>query len=170
MYTSVVLVALTSLLAHEELVPGRPAWLNDYSLASQRGLAQQKPLAVFIGTGESGWHDVSKDGGLGTEVSELLASHYVCVYLDTNKKEARRLANSFAIADGVGLVLSDRSGKLQAFRHEGELGAAELRNYLRRYADPERVAVTTETTEDLQPRPVVPVQPAFHYAPMTRSC
>jgi hypothetical protein len=170
MYTSVVLLALTSALAHEELVPGRPAWLNDYSVASQRGLAQHRPLAVFIGTGESGWHEISKDGSLGAEVTELLASHYVCVYLDTNKKEARQLANSFAIADSVGLVLSDRSGKLQAFRHEGELGATELRNYLRRYADPERVALTTETKDDLQPRPVVPVQPTFRYAPVTRGC
>lgn len=170
MYTSVVLVALTSFLAHEELAPGRPAWLNDYSLASQRGLAQHKPIAVFIGAGDSGWQDVSKDGSLGTEASELLASQYVCVYLDTSKEEARQLAKAFAIADGVGMVLSDRSGKLQAFRHEGELDATELRNTLRRYADPDRVAATTETKEDLQPRPVPVVQPAVRYAPVTRSC
>src|SRR5260370_42094023 len=118
MYTSVVFVALASLVAHEELAV-RPAWLKDYSLASERGTDGQKALAVFIGTGETGWDDVSKDRSLGREANELLATHYVCVYLDTNKKESRRLAEALAIKDGVGLVLSDRTGKLQAFHHEG---------------------------------------------------
>jgi hypothetical protein len=169
MYTTVVLAALTSFVAHEELV-ARPAWLNDYSLASERGTAMRKPLAVFIGTGETGWNDISKDGSLGREATELLVTHYVCVYLDTNKKESQSLAQALAITDGVGLVLSDRTGKLQAFRHEGETQSNELEKWLRRYADPERVATTTETREDLQPRPVKSVQPAVRYAPATRSC
>src|SRR5438309_2297874 len=137
MYTSVVLVALASLVTHEELAM-RPAWLKDYSVAFERGTAMQKPLAVFIGSGEAGWNEVSKDGSLGAEANDVLASHYVCVYLDTNKKEARQLAKQFDVTEGVGLVLSDRSGKLQAFRHEGELDSTELQNYLRRYAHPER--------------------------------
>src|SRR5438874_4007896 len=140
MYTSVVFVALASFVTHEELAM-RPAWLKDYSLASERGTALQKPLAVFIGSGEAGWNEVSREGSLGREVNEVLASDYVCVYLDTDKREARQLAKQFQIMDGLGLVLSDRSGRLQAFRHEGGLGSTELQTYLRRYADPDRAAV-----------------------------
>ena len=169
MFTSVVLVALASFGAHEEMAV-RPTWLKDYSLASERGTALQKPLAVFIGTGETGWDDISKDGNLGREANELLATHYVCVYLDTNKEEGRRIAKAFAIPDGHGMVLSDRTGKLQAFHHEGEINANELEKSLRRYADPERLVKTTETREDLQPRPVQAAPPAVRYAPVSRSC
>src|SRR5262249_1186115 len=136
MYTSVMLVTLTSLLVHGELVPERPAWLNDYSLAAQRALAHQKPLAVFIGSGQSGWDDLSKERALGKQVKEILSREYVCVYLDTTRDEARSLAKAFAITSGAGLILSDRSGKVQAFRHEGDLESTELPNYLNRYADP----------------------------------
>jgi hypothetical protein len=170
MYTSVVLVAVTSLLAHEALVPERPAWLFDYSLAAQQGIARQKPLAVFIGTGSTRWEELSKEGTLGKQVKEILASHYVCVYLDTNKEEGRRLAKAFSISTGAGLVISDKSGKLQAFRHDGDLVSSEMQSYLTRYADPDRVAVTTETREDLQPRPVRVAPPPVRYAPVGRSC
>jgi len=170
MYTSVVLVAVTSLLAHESLVPQRPAWLFDYSQAAQQGIARQRPLAVFIGSGDAGWEDISKEGALGKQAKEVLRSHYVCVYLDTNKEEGRRLAKAFSISTGTGLVLSDKTGKLQAFRHDGDLEPSELRAYLNRYADPDRVAVTTETREDLQPRPVRVAPPPVRYAPIGRSC
>ena len=169
MFTSVVLVALTSFVAHEEMAV-RPSWLKDYGIAAEQGTAQQKPLAVFIGTGETGWDEVSKDGSLGREANDLLAAHYVCVYLDASKEEGRRLAKAFAVNEGMGLVLSDRTGKLQAFHHDGELNATDLEKVLRRYSDPERVATTTETREDLQPRPARPPQPVYHYGPVTRSC
>jgi hypothetical protein len=171
MYTTVVLLALSSIAANGELVPQRPAWLNDYAFASQRGIAQQKPLAVFIGTGEAGWKDVTRDGRLTEEVNHILTNDYVCVYVDTKKKEGRELAKAFDVAGRVGLVISDRSCKLQAFRHDGELKSDELRSYLRRYSDPNRVAVMTETREDLQPRPAPPPPPpVFRFAPMSRGC
>ena len=169
MFTSVVLVALTSFVAHEEMAV-RPSWLMDYGIAAERGTAQQKPLAVFIGTGETGWDEVSKDGSLGRGAKELLAAHYVCVYLDASKEEGKRLAKAFAVNEGMGLVLSDRTGKLQAFHHDGELAATDLEKVLRRYSDRDRVAASTETREDLQPRPARPAQPVYHYAPVTRSC
>jgi hypothetical protein len=169
MFTSVVLVALTSFVAHEEMAM-RPAWIKDYGIASERGITQQKPLAVFIGTGQTGWDDVSKDGSLGRGANELLAAHYVCVYLDASNEQGKQLAKAFAIAEGPGLVLSDRTGKLQAFHHDGELNATDLEKVLRRYSDPDRVATTTETREDLQPRPARAAQPVYHYAPVMRSC
>jgi hypothetical protein len=171
MYTTVVLVALSSLPGNAELVPQRPAWLNDYAFASQRGIAQQKPLAVFIGTGEAGWKNVSTNGSLSEEVNDILTNHYVCVYIDTKKKEGRELARAFDVGSGVGLVISDRSGKLQAFHHDGELNSAEVRSSLRRYSDPYRVAATTETREDLHPRPApIAPPPVMRYAPISRGC
>jgi hypothetical protein len=174
MYTTAVLVALSSLAANGELVPQRPAWLNDYAFASQRGIAQQRPLAVFIGTGEGGWKDVSTDRSLGAEVKEMLTNHYVCVYIDTRRKEGRDLARAFDVGSGVGLVISDRAGKLQAFHHDGELKSSELRSYLRRYANHDRMVVSTETREDLQPRPAPPPPPppppVMRYAPIGRGC
>src|SRR5260370_4056646 len=116
MFTSVVLVALTSFVAHEEMAV-RPSWLKDYGLASERGTALQKPLAVFIGTGEAGWDEVSKGGNPGREANELLAAHYVGGYLDTNKEEGRRVAKAFAVRAGLGLVLSDRTGQRHALNH-----------------------------------------------------
>jgi hypothetical protein len=169
MFTSVVLVALTGLVAHEELAM-RPTWLKDYSLASEQGIALQKPLAVFIGTGDTGWDSIIKEGGLRQEANELLATRYVCVYLDGDMDDGKRLAKALDISQGVGVVLSDRTGKVQAFHHRGEMSAAELEKCLRRYGDPDRVALTTETREDLQPRPARAVQPAVRYAPVSRSC
>jgi len=173
MFTSAVLVALSSILSPGELIPERPTWLNDYGAASKRGIAEQKPLAVFIGTGEAGWERISKEGELGKEAKQLLEAHYVCVYVDVNKQAGRALAAEFAISDGMGLVISDRGGKLQAFRHDGTLKPSELDRTLRRYADPDRVATTTETREDLGPRIVQPVYaPVRYYAPASvgRSC
>jgi hypothetical protein len=170
MYTSAVLVALTSFLAHEEMALARHGWLNDYSAACQRGRALHKPLAVFIGSGDVGWEKITKEDSSGNDVKEILASHYVCVYLDTTKDEGRQLARAFAVYAGQGMVLSDSSGKLQAFHHDGDLDSSELDKYLRRYADPDRVALTTETREDLQPRSAPMARPASRYTHVSRSC
>ena len=148
MYTSVLLVALSSGFACGELIPSRSLWLNDYSLALERGLAQARPLAVFFGTGDTGWGKINKEGSLSKEGELLLQSHYVCLYVDMSKKPGQELAQAFAISHAVGLVISDQSGKLQAFCHSGDLKSADLDRYLRRYADANRLVATTETTED----------------------
>jgi len=44
---------------------------------------------------------------------------------------------------GPGLVLSSGSGEKQAFRHKGQLSARDLRRYLRKFADPERIVKRT---------------------------
>src|SRR5207302_6334215 len=44
-----------------------------------------------------------------------------------------------------GLVLSDRRGDNQAFRHEGTLADADLERQLRKYSDPDRVVRRTES-------------------------
>ena len=144
MCTSVMFFALTGLLA-PGLTAGGPAWLSDYQAARQLGRMAHKPVAVVIGTGQAGWQKLSRDGRLSKEVERFLAGKYVCVYIDAREKIGRRLATAFDMPDGPGLVLSDRSGDLQAFRHEGHLDNEDLAGYLRRYADSERVVRATET-------------------------
>lgn len=148
------LSALTTLLAAsvcpgEESVatpaPQRPAWLQDYALASKKGRRERKPLVVVIGSGPAGWCQVTKEGQLGPQASRLLAANCVCLYVDTDRRGGPELAAAFAMSDGPGIVISDPSGEVQAFRHEGELSESQLIHYLRQFADPDPSAEGTET-------------------------
>jgi hypothetical protein len=144
MYTSFALVALGFLAG---TMPESPSWRADYSIALKEGQQSRKPLAVFIGTGKSGWDRLTKGGKLDSEINRVLSSKYVCVYVDTTQSAGRRLASDFELTDGVGIVLSDYTGTVQAFRHQGVLADRELLQKLNRYADPERVIRSTEGAE-----------------------
>jgi hypothetical protein len=74
----------------------------------------------------------------------LLIEHYICVYVDAEEEKGKDLALAFEITV-TGLVISNRDGSIQAFRHEGTIGNEELERYLDRYADPFFVARATET-------------------------
>jgi hypothetical protein len=54
------------------------------------------------------------------------------------------MARAFEI-QGSGLVISDRTGEKQAFRHEGSLAGEDLTRALKKYADPNVVVYTTQT-------------------------
>lgn len=144
MYTSIVLVALVGAGGIPESAAQTPQWHRDYFAARKLISREHKPLAVFVGRGESGWDDRSKEGELSKEAKNLLDAHYICVYVDTTKAEGRQLADSFDLKEG--LVLSDGSGDQQAFRHEGSLSNPDLEKHLRKFSDPDRVPVKTETT------------------------
>ena len=109
MHTLIVLVALTGLMAPTEGTSA-PTWLSDYSQARRQGAAQKKPLAVFLSSGKESWGRRVTQGSVGGEVRRLLASRYVCVSVDTTTEEGRRLASAFEMPNGLGLVISDRSG------------------------------------------------------------
>lgn len=160
MYTSVVLLALTG-CAPQTAPAATPEWYRDYRQAWRLGQSEKKPLAVFVGNGPGGWDNVSKEGKLGEEVNLLLRTYYVCVYIDSSDPTGRRLSESFEMADRQGLVLSDQKGDRQAFRHAGDLNNRDLEFYLRKYTDPNRVVLTTETVarEEFRPAPVAPPAP-----------
>lgn len=120
-------------------------WLSDYNKASEQGKTEKKPLAIFIASGKDGWKKLARDGKLGMDIEHLLMDGYVCVYLDTETKEGKRLAAAFEMPKGLGIVISDKTGKLQAFRHEGDLANNVLVRYLKQFADPTRVVVATIT-------------------------
>src|SRR6516162_7087789 len=133
MYTSFLMLAL-SVAPSADLAT--PAWSTDYFAASKVSAAAKKPLAVVLGSGEAGYDQLDRDGKLTAEAKGLLASKYVCVYVNTDTTEGQRLAKAFEMPNGLGIVISDRGGDLQAFRHEGGLSNAQLVRNLERYADP----------------------------------
>ena len=143
MHTSIVWVALMGLAAPAEGTS--PTWLNDYSRGRQVGADQKKPLAVFLSPSQEGWGKRAAAGVQGKEVRRLLADRYVCVNIDTSTEAGRRLASAFDLAGGKGIVISDRTGSLQAFRHDGELSNGDLARYLERFSTNGQTVATTET-------------------------
>lgn len=141
MFVSSMVVALATTVAGPADNGG---WSSDYSAAVKQGAAAGKPVAVFIGTGKSGWNKLSQDGELSAEARQALKS-YVCVYIDASTEQGKKLAEAFEVPEGLGIILSDRTGKLQAFRHEGDLADARLTQYLERFSDPSLVVQTTVT-------------------------
>jgi hypothetical protein len=146
MHTSILWAALAGLVPSAELAP-TPSWTSDYVQARRLGTAQTKPLAVFLAPGKGGWDKLTKEGKLGKEARRLLAERYVCVHVDTDTQRGRQLGRDFEVSGGVGLILSDRTGEFQAFRHEGMLPGEDLTSYLERYSAADRVTQTTETHE-----------------------
>jgi hypothetical protein len=144
MYTSILLVALTGIApsADEGKVP---TWSQDYAAARKQSAQEKKPLAVFLAPGKGAYEKIGRDGGLGGEAQGLLTDKYVCVHIDTTTGKGREWAEAFEMPQGLGIVISDRTGDKQAFRHEGDLANADLVRYLQNYSDPNRVVEFTES-------------------------
>ncbi len=167
MYTSLVLFALSAgTVPTAELIPVSPSWRSDYTLALKEGKSSKRPLAIVVGSGPEGWDKLSKDGELGKDVKDLLHSRYVCVYLDTTNERQRQLAGQLELGKGPGLVIGDADGQYQAFRHGGAMENEDLRRYLRKYSDPERIVTRTDTVADARPAPAPAVAPAPAPAPV----
>jgi hypothetical protein len=78
------------------------------------------------------------------------------------------LARDFEINEFRGIVISNSTGELQAFRHEGNLRNEDLTYYLERFSDPNLAVSHTQTNppERNHSAPVVEYQ-SFS---TTRSC
>jgi hypothetical protein len=138
-YTSILLVVVASLAPGAEIAT--PTWQTDYSRARQLGTAEHKPLAIVLGTGTQGWENLHLDAS----ARRVLTDSYVPLYIDTDTPKGKQLAESFAMASGQGIVLSDRANTVQAFWHEGTLANPELLGYLQKYAWTQSEPATTET-------------------------
>ena len=134
MYTSVMIIAAG-------LVTGQTATMaTDYWEAEAQAKKAAKPLAVFLGSGKDGYVQVSRDGKLTPAMQKLLSEKYTPVYLDLTDETAKGLAKAFQITRGKGLVISDRTCRKQAFRHDGELSADDLTRHLERHAGADPIA------------------------------
>jgi len=134
---------------------GDVTWQSDYGVARKAAAKERKPLVVVIGSGLTGYNKLAREGVLKDEARRLLTDQYVCLYLDTLTPAGGRQARAFPVGD-LGIVISDRSGVFQAFRHEGDLSNRALVTYLQRYADPTRVFQATESN---------PTNHASYYSP-----
>ena len=159
MYASLFALALT--------VPGaapRPdatnsvKWHDSYSSARAAGREQDKPLAVFVGSGLMGWKHFIDEGSLSEKARKTLADGYVCLYVDRDQPAGNRLAEQFGVSTGSGLVFSTRDGTGQAFFHAGKMSAADFETRVGKYAGAEVVS-STETLNDSRA--------SFYYAPAT---
>jgi hypothetical protein len=122
-----------------------PDWKKDYAAALSEGKKARKPLAVFVGRGSDGWSQVSESTKLGPDVRGLLGEYYVCLYVDLDDRNGQQLAADLSLStDSPGLVISDSTGEMQAFRHSGKLDPEVLSRYLRTYSDPDRAVTRTE--------------------------
>lgn len=136
MHTSVIAIALAGFLAARLPTANspEPEWWRDYSAAQEKGRQKKKPLAVFVGSGSGGYESVSREGRFSDLVKSTLAEKYICVYLDGSVRSAQEMINALDI-ESRGLVISDRSGKYQAFHHNGALAQADLAKHLADYAN-----------------------------------
>jgi hypothetical protein len=172
MYTSIGLVALAGVLT-APAATDVPTWRSSYGSARQEGGKEGKPLAVVFGSGQQGFDGLSQQGKLSPQTRQLLAEQYIPVYVDAATPAGKELASAFSISRGTGLVISDRSGEVQAFYHDGRLTDDTLAQYLKRYASGNHVVRTTEgtTTQRVSYYPAqsgsVPGQ-AVRYAPVQR--
>jgi hypothetical protein len=136
---ALVLIAAAPVVAHAEL-----SWQTDYTAAQKKAVAQQRPLAVVFGQGANGWQQLG-GGSLPPEAGRTLDDKYVCCYVDTTTPAGKALAKQFDLRGSIGLVVSDRTGNLQAFWHDGTMPADALSLCLARYGDPQRAVTTTDT-------------------------
>ncbi len=144
MYTSMIGLAATAWLASTA-----PNWQTDYRDAKALAARENKPLVVVMCTGAPAWNGISTEGSLSPEALKALKDSYVCLYVDTDTPKGRRLAADFDIT-GTALIISDKTGDLQAYRHDGVQSASQLAEVFRQYANPDRVVTTTDSNRASQ--------------------
>ena len=146
MHTSLILVALLGPAETLGTQKQTLTWQDSYSTARQMGGQQDKPLAVFIGNGPTGWKKVAEEAALSEKATRLLSQSYICLYVDRTQPGGERLAESFGVSSGPGLVVSSQDGQSQAFSHAGKLTADDLETRLAKYTS--QVVTRTEQLVD----------------------
>lgn len=133
-------------------------WQPDYATAMSAAVAQQKPVAVFIGQGEAGYAKLVAGGQIPASAGQVLSSEYVSVYVNTDTAAGKALAGQFEMS--AGLVISTRGGAKQALRLPGTVNATDLTGVL---------TTLGSTTVVSTPATVVPASytaPVMNYAPV----
>ena len=149
-------------------IPQNLTWNDDYTKAQSLVRTTHKPMAVFLGNGESGWKSIVKESVVSALATRLLSDRFVCVFVDTSTPAGRAFAAALEVS-AHGLVISDSTGKSQSYSLSGTLTGTELENTLAKYSSEDRDVRATESVvrETPIPKPVVVSYPS--YAPSFRS-
>jgi len=139
--TSLVLASLAGTVTAAPPAPATITWHSDYAQVLKLAAEQQKPVAVFISQGENGSSQLIAEGTMSTETAERLKERFICLYVDTATETGKQLAKAFEMTQG--LVLSDRGGVRQLFRHEGRIATALLNSQLNQLTMPVGVRQST---------------------------
>jgi hypothetical protein len=154
MNSSIIGVALVAALFPAHNASLAPSWLHDYREARDVVSREHKPLVVVIGSGKTDWANLAKPAEQDETINQTLRSKYVCLFVDTDTNDGQKLAKSFEMS-GPGVVISTRTGEVEAYRKAGEVPATELAKELVNHTDDAYVA------KKLAPPPA-PVQPAYY--------
>src|SRR5262249_30804808 len=114
MYTSILMLALSGVAPTAEVVD-TPAWVTDYGAARKQAASTNKPLVVVLSPGAKSWEKLSREGTLSSEALKAFKDRYICVFINTATEEGKSLATAFEMPSGLGIVMSDRTGNVQAF-------------------------------------------------------
>jgi len=167
MNTLIGLVALLSSAVPSNIQT--PTWASGYMSARETVTSAHKPMAVFFGKGAGAWDKVVVEGSFDPAINQMLAAKYVCVYVDTTTVDGYNLAKTFEVS-GKGLVISDATGKNQAFSLSGDMTKAELKDKLVRYSAADAKVATTETVVRSTEVMTSPVAPATYTFAPTSNC
>jgi hypothetical protein len=159
MNASIMGVALVAALSTAHNAALAPSWQHDYRMARELGSRENKPLVVVIGSGKTDWANLAKPAEQDGSINQTLRSSYVCLFVDTDTTDGQQLARSFDMS-GPGVVISTRSGEVEAYRKAGEVPAGELAKELVNHTNDEYVA------RKLAPPAPAPVQPAYYQTPV----
>lgn len=96
---------------------------TDYARALKVAAAEQKPVAVLIGAGDS-FAKLMRDANVSAETKKALGDKFVCVSVDVSTPAGKELAGQFQMTDG--LVISTAGGAYQSVRHAGAVTATDL--------------------------------------------
>jgi hypothetical protein len=138
-----ILPIITSLFLHP--VATTTMWETDYNKAKQIALETHKPMVVVVGEGKDGWNKLSPETSFDGTIEKMLTKGFVCVYVDSSTNTGKALADALDVHTNTGLVISDKSTKLQAFSKEGTVSTVDLVNVIARYTEAATPVTTTET-------------------------
>lgn len=139
MFTTSLTAAMVAGLFASGSILGLPEWTDSYGKAMAQAGERNKPVAVFLAAGDM--KTLLSGQGLGSEALKSLKSDYIAVRIDTTTADGKKMAEAFGMTHGV--ILSDRSGKQMALKHEGTLTPEQVSEYLTKYAG----VTTVSTTE-----------------------
>ncbi len=138
MFTTSLMATMVAGLFASGSIVGLPDWADSYGKAMAQAGEKNKPVAVFLAVGDL--NTLTNGKGLGSDALKSLKADYIAVRIDTTTADGQRMVAAFGITQGV--ILSDRSGKQMALKHEGTLTPEQASEYLAKYATVSTVSTT----------------------------